>query len=265
MIHEVDETLQGLLTDEVLGGTGVEVVFEAPTKEWAARRNAPTINLFLYDIRESVPHRQQGRVPEYGPDGSTVAHHGPPRWFLLSYLVTAWTKRPQDEHRLLSVLLAGLAGRTALPGDRLTGSLAALGLAVPCTIALPPGEGRALADVWSALGGELKPSLDLVITAPLAAARQSAAPPVTDALLLRTVDRAAAAGPEGTPQRDEVRRPRYGDGPEDGTPGAGADGGGAAGAPGAEDGAPGRAAVPVGVRRARGEAARRVPRGPVRR
>ena len=34
------------------------------------------------------------------------------------------------------------------------------------SIALPPPEDRAFADVWSALGGELKPSLDLVVSAP---------------------------------------------------------------------------------------------------
>jgi hypothetical protein len=33
-------------------------------------------------------------------------------------------------------------------------------------VALPPPEDRSFADVWSALGGELKPSLDLVVTVP---------------------------------------------------------------------------------------------------
>ncbi|MDH6137737.1 hypothetical protein P3T37_007170 [Kitasatospora sp. MAA4] len=195
MIHEIDEALHGLLTEEVLGAGEIEVVFDAPTREWAARRNAPTINLFLYDIRESLVHRQQGRLPERAADGTLLAVHEPARWFDLSYLVTAWTKRPQDEHRLLSVLLAGLLGRGALPAERLTGSLAAGGRSVPYTVALPPGEGRALADVWSSLGGELKPSLDLVVTAPLAAARRPVGPPVTDALVLRTLDRTEDAVP----------------------------------------------------------------------
>jgi len=34
-------------------------------------------------------------------------------------------------------------------------------------VALPPPEDRAFADVWSALGGELKPSLDVVVIAPV--------------------------------------------------------------------------------------------------
>jgi hypothetical protein len=48
----------------------------------------------------------------------------------------------------------------------LTGPLAELGISVPLTIALPPPEDRSFADVWSALGGELKPSLDIVVSAP---------------------------------------------------------------------------------------------------
>ena len=37
---------------------------------------------------------------------------------------------------------------------------------MPLTVALPPPEDRSFADVWSALGGELKPSLDVVVSAP---------------------------------------------------------------------------------------------------
>ena len=42
MIHDVDETLRALIRREALNGTDVEVVLDAPTKEWAARRNSPS-------------------------------------------------------------------------------------------------------------------------------------------------------------------------------------------------------------------------------
>lgn len=49
------------------------------------------------------------------------------------------------------------------------------------SIALPPPEDRSFADVWSALGGELKPSLDLVISVPVTASPSYAVgPPVGD-------------------------------------------------------------------------------------
>ncbi|WP_371482303.1 DUF4255 domain-containing protein [Kitasatospora sp. NBC_00315] len=230
MIHEVDEALSALLRDEILGTSGIEVLFDAPTRDWAARRNGPTVNVFLYDIGEDVGRRESGRRRELGAErGELVAEHAPPRWFTLSYLVTAWTARPQDEHRLLSVLLAGLIGRPGLEPSRLSGTLAALGLPLPYTVAAP-GEGRAGADIWSALGGELKPSLNLLVSAPIAGARSVPAALVTDALLLSVVD---AGGGEGAAA--EVRRPRFEDAPS----------------------ASARPAAQVGARRTRGAAAGR--------
>ena len=69
MIEEVDETLRGLIRTEVLSGSQVEVSFDAPTKDWAARRNAPTINLYLYDIREDLSRRDAAWAPIYSADG----------------------------------------------------------------------------------------------------------------------------------------------------------------------------------------------------
>ncbi|MFE0464002.1 DUF4255 domain-containing protein [Kitasatospora sp. NPDC058965] len=227
MIHEVDHALQGLLDEEVLAGTGIEVAFEAPTRDWVARRNAPTVNLFLYDVREDLTRRQQGWQRKPGEPGEPGVEYEAARWYRLCYLVSAWTKRPQDEHRLLSVLLAGLLPHQALGPERLTGSLAEVGAALPCSVGAPPAENRSSADLWSALGGDLKPSLELVVTAPIQPLSRTTAPLVTDALLLSVQDR-----DRGEP---EVRRPRFEDEPErQSVPGAGA----------------------VGMRRLRGEAAR---------
>lgn len=181
MIHEVDEALRRLVREVALRGTDVEVAFDAPTKDWAARRNAPTVNVYLYDIREDLRRRQRGMLNEYGPNGRVAARHLPPRHMKLSYLVTAWTQRPEDEHRLLSALLTGFLPHEAMPAELLTGSLAALELPVPMTIALPPPEDRAFADVWTALGGELKPSLDVVVSAPVESGRVFAAGPPAEA------------------------------------------------------------------------------------
>lgn len=185
MIHEIDDALRRILRGEALPGTDVEITLDAPTKDWAARRNAPTVNMYLYDIREDMRRRQRGLLNEYGPDGRVAARHLPPRYIKMSYLLTAWTQRPEDEHRLLSSLLLTLLKYESLPPALLSGSLAALGLPVPMTVALPPPEDRAFADVWTALGGELKPSLDLVVSAPIDAGRPyEAGPPVSDGMRL---------------------------------------------------------------------------------
>ncbi|MER7863225.1 DUF4255 domain-containing protein [Amycolatopsis japonica] len=171
MIHEVDEALRRLVRGETRRGSEIEVAFDAPNKEWAARRNAPTVNVYLYDVREDLRRRSRGLLNEYDQRGKVSARHLPPRHIKLSYLVTAWTQRPEDEHRVLSDLLLGLLAHDAVPESALSGSLAELGLPVPMTVALPPPEDRAFADVWTALGGELKPSLDVVISAPVHSGR----------------------------------------------------------------------------------------------
>lgn len=185
MIHEVDDALRRLIRDEALAGTDVDVAFDAPNKEWAARRSGPAINVYLYDVREDMRRRQRGLLNEYGDGQVVTARHLPPRHVKLSYLVTAWTQRPEDEHRLLSSLLIGFLGYEAVPAEFLTGSLAEIGLPVAMTVALPPPEDRAFADVWTALGGELKPSLDVVVSAPVDTGRVFAAgPPATSGMQL---------------------------------------------------------------------------------
>lgn len=200
MIHEVDEVLKGLLGGGALAGSGIEVSFEAPTRDWAARRNAPVINAYLYDIREDVARRQRGQMTVRNEQDVVVRRRQPPRWFRLSYLVTAWTKTPQDEHRLLSAALATLLPRELLPASELPGSLGALGLAVPLTVAGLHTESRSLAEIWSALGGELKPSLDLVVTVPFPAYPEyDAGPPVTEGAVVRV--RGLDGGPPESAER----------------------------------------------------------------
>lgn len=180
MIAEVDQAL-GELVREVPGvPKDVDVVFDAPTKDWAARRNAPTVNLYLYDIREDLRRRERGFVETRDDRGVIVTRAPGPRFFKLSYLVTAWTQRPEDEHRLLDGLLRSLLPYDALPGKLMTGTLVDVGRPVSVTVALPPPEDRAFADVWSSLGGELKPSLDVVVTVPMSTGVvYEAGPPVT--------------------------------------------------------------------------------------
>ena len=176
MIHEVDEALRQLIREEAARGSDLEVVFDAPTKEWAARRNAPTINAYLYDLREDVKRRTGNRLDEY-VDGRLVARRRPPRFFKLSYLISAWTQRTEDEHRLLSTLLSTLLRHDVVPQRLLVGRIAELGIEVPMTVALPPPEDRSFADVWQALGGELKPSIDIVVTCPVEVGQEFAAGP----------------------------------------------------------------------------------------
>src|SRR4029453_15388366 len=78
---------------------------------------------------------------EYDDDERIAARILPPRHFKLSYLVTAWTQRPEEEHRPLSGLLSCLppARQAVVPGHR--ADPAARGrapAAVGAAVLLPP-------------------------------------------------------------------------------------------------------------------------------
>ncbi len=204
MISEVDDGLRGLVRRAVQGSE-VDVVLDAPTKDWAARRNAPTVNLYLYDVREDLRRRQRGFHDHRGSDGAVEARLPPPRHFRLSYLVTAWTQRPEDEHQLLDSVLRLFLPLEALPRELVAGALAEARLPIPLFVGLPPPEDRGFADVWSALGGELKPSLDVVVVAPMVTgALAPFGKPVTENLRLDAEDLASGTGDERRQLRPAV-------------------------------------------------------------
>lgn len=68
MIHEVDEVLKKLISGGALAGSGIDVSFDVPTRDWAARRNAPVVNAHAMTLGEparSVRRRQgRGGCPE---------------------------------------------------------------------------------------------------------------------------------------------------------------------------------------------------------
>jgi len=173
MIHDVDQLLERLVRRDAINGSSVELVFDAPNKDWVARRNAPTIDLYLYDIREDIQRRYLAWEDTRGADGRVDDRSLPPRRFKLAYLVTAWTQRPEDEHRLLSSLLGCFIRNPMIKPEDLDGALAEPDLPVYIDVGQPPTQDRSLADVWSALGGELKPSLDVVVTAPIVVRRSA--------------------------------------------------------------------------------------------
>ncbi|MFV2063348.1 MAG: DUF4255 domain-containing protein [Chloroflexota bacterium] len=218
MIHDIDESLRALVKQEALHDNGVEVAFDAPTREWVSRRNAPSVDLYLYDIREDLSRRETMWEELRDETGRVTERRLRPRWFRLSYLVTAWTQRPEDEHRLLSAMLSCFIRHETMPPQLLAGTLDGIDLPIVLTAALPPTQDRSIADVWSAMGGELKPSIDLVVTAPMDVERGLAAgPPVLEEPVLSVVQsepapkgrarkRKRAAG-QASPERDSGIEP----------------------------------------------------------
>lgn len=163
MLADLDETLRGLLKRELArhGFDGVEIVFDAPTKEWAASLSAPTVNLFLYDIREST----ENRLHEWNQRRSNgqAVDVRPPLRVDASYAVTAWTRAVEDEHRLLSQVLGILYAYTVLPDDALAGALANGTQPFPLETRVVQERSDDKSDFWTAIGGQYKASLDYVV------------------------------------------------------------------------------------------------------
>jgi Pvc16 N-terminal domain len=182
MLHDVDQTLENFLRGRCGISNDIEVSFDAPTRDWSSRRNTPTINFFLYDLRESLDRRQAALEETRDARGLVESIALATRWFNCSYLITAWTQRAEDEHRLLSQVLLGFLQVHALPIEDLVGALTEKERNIPLTIGRPPTQDRSISDIWSALGGELKPSLDLVLLVPFEpTGSQVFGPPVMEA------------------------------------------------------------------------------------
>src|SRR5262249_1545089 len=71
------------------------------------------------------------------------------------------------EHRLLAALLECFLRYEAVPDEVLTDALSQNGVTVGITVGLPSVEDRHVSDLWTAIGGDLRPALDVVATAPV--------------------------------------------------------------------------------------------------
>lgn len=123
MIHELDETIRALLTQEMpqVAAGGIEISFEQPTRTWSSRLGAKTVlNFFLYDVRDNPTLRQHQWQTTQDSRNSAggnkhVRQKRTPLRIDCFYLVTAWsydadpTKRPRTEHQVLAECLKALA------------------------------------------------------------------------------------------------------------------------------------------------------------
>ncbi len=204
VLQDVDDSIRSFLRTRARITNDIEIVFEAPTRDWAARRNTPTIDVFLYDIRENLDRRQAMFEDSRNADLMVTGRPQATRWYNCSYLITAWTQRPEDEHRLLGSVLLGFLEVHALPTDVLSGRLSEMEREVFVTIGRPLAQERSISDIWSALGGELKPSLDLVLVVPFEPAGDRViGPPVLEAPSLRVGDPSTGAKGSGSADPEE--------------------------------------------------------------
>jgi hypothetical protein len=195
MLADLDESLRTLLQRELgrHGFDNVEVAFEAPASEWSSQLAAPTVNVFLYDLRESTEHRHR-MIEERRKNGGAFETR-PPLMLECSYAMTAWTQAVEDEHRLLSQIVTILHSYPRLPVDALSGRLSNGAQRYPIFGKVGQAKGEGKADFWNAVGGQYKASLDYVVTLSCEAGAQQQRGPEVRGLTVQVGD---SAGPPGT-------------------------------------------------------------------
>jgi hypothetical protein len=165
MFDEIDEVLRKLLVREIPIVNGeIDIAFDQPRREWSARLSRPTINIFLYDIRENVKLRQQGQGPEFERAvlASSITQKHKAHRVDLHYALTIWAKEPEDEHRLLAATLLALFRHTTLVDD-LPESLRDQ----PTPIALQVAQYDELekpSDLWNVMDNQQRPVINLEVT-----------------------------------------------------------------------------------------------------
>mgnify|MGYP003694059073 CR=1 FL=1 len=168
MIRDLSLTIQALMDDPALATPfpelfGAQIVFDRPAEGF--NPTVPTIDLFLFDIRENVELRSN--EPRITRTNGQVSISKPPLRVSCSYLLTAWPVSGGDlalqEHRLLGQALQVLSRCSHIPAQFVKGQL--VGQEPPLPVMTAQSDGlREPYEFWSAIGNRMRPSIIVTAT-----------------------------------------------------------------------------------------------------
>lgn len=183
MIGDVVRALSAMLSAEQIAGVSPTVAFEAPKKEWAAARTTPTLNLFLADIREDLTRRTTTLVQMTNDQGVVEYYRQPFRFYDLTFTLTAWTNRPEDDYALLGLALVCLNRHDYLPPSFCSEELQAFlqeGHVLNMRVGGKIFSDRFATELFSAMGTDYHAIVSVVVTLPVpAGVPEPAGPPQT--------------------------------------------------------------------------------------
>jgi hypothetical protein len=179
MLQDLDETIRQILVKKgKLNGGDIDISFDQPTGEWAGGLTRPTINVYLYDIRENVELRNRQWTVERDANNKSRRVMEPMR-VDLSYIVTVWTRNIEDEHRLLWRVLHTLAAQGTIQANESIGALVAQPYPIRAKVALQSEAIHNLPDLWGVMENQLRPAINYVLTMSLDLGMEIEAPLVT--------------------------------------------------------------------------------------
>src|SRR5215510_15651622 len=166
MFQDLDKTIEKILDDEGAPAElkAAQVSFITPDKNFTLA--GPTVNLFLYEVKENRDLRDPTPIIE--KIGASFVRKEPPLRVDCSYIVTAWSNatgevRVAEEHNLLAQALLWLSRFPTIPSDKLQGKLANQ-LYPPPTMVAQMDPNTNAGDFWFALGIPPRPAFYLVVT-----------------------------------------------------------------------------------------------------
>lgn len=166
MFEDADKTIEKILDDDGAPAElkAADVSFITPDKNFTLA--GPTVNLFLYEVKENRELRDPTPIIE--KLNGVFIRKEPPLRVDCSYIVTTWSNAPGDakvveEHRLLAQALLWLSRFPTIPPDKLQGSLVDQ-LYPPPTMVAQMDPNKNAGDFWFALGIPPRPAFYLVVT-----------------------------------------------------------------------------------------------------
>jgi len=205
MIETVDRALSELLRRDVLGDA-VAVSLEAPNRPWTQGVTEPTVNLFLFDVRENLSRREVMLEPVRDASGAVVARRPPPARYDLFYILSVWGCSTEVEHQVLSAVVASLGSYDLIPPAVLGGTDEP---SHGCLLSTAGGMKRGMLPTF---GGEMKVQLELSVTVPIALPSAAVAgPPVREAAHISVSSRSPEDIAEARRRRGVLPAPRVPD------------------------------------------------------
>ncbi len=176
MLHDLDKTLENMLIEQgKLDRNEIDVSFEQPNGEWSSQINRPTINCWCFDLRENTKLRNmdirqnlqgmdKSRLKAGDKNGRSARLSLPPMRLDLSYLVTTWARKIEDEHRLLWRALAVFARAPILQPDACYGTMRDQPYEIPIKVAQMGETLNSFTDLWSVLDNQMRLGFTLNLT-----------------------------------------------------------------------------------------------------
>jgi Pvc16 N-terminal domain len=182
VLHDLNKTLEKILIQKGnITPNQIDISFEQPNGQWSARLSRPTLDCWCFDLRENLKLRSMNMTTtRNGNQGRTTFA---PRRFDLTYLITAWASKIEDEHQLLWRALAALKRTASIEPQDCEGLLRYQTHDVPLLVADTSIIPVNLVDLWGVLDNQMRLGFTLTTTVDLDVELALEAPLVLEATI----------------------------------------------------------------------------------